>query len=174
MDATLLREYQREAIRSWGKTDDLKFDIQILTLGLIGEAGEVADLVKKIKGHGHKSDPEALGKELGDVLWYVAVLHHAMELKGLNPKALDVAQRNKGEPKSIIHNAIALCIYTAEIAQYAASMESDFNCVIMTIKEISEESGSSLSEIAKRNIEKLKRRYPNGFSSKASQERADV
>jgi NTP pyrophosphatase (non-canonical NTP hydrolase) len=46
-------------------------------LGIAGEAGEVADLVKKEIGHGHPPDPIRILKELGDVLWYVAMVADA-------------------------------------------------------------------------------------------------
>lgn len=43
-------------------------------IGLTGEAGECAELVKKGVLHGHGLDTDKLSKELGDVLWYVAAL----------------------------------------------------------------------------------------------------
>jgi NTP pyrophosphatase (non-canonical NTP hydrolase) len=72
-------------------------------LGLCGEAGEVADAIKKAHFHGVAYELAAIKKELGDVLWYVAAL--------------------------------------------------------------AEDHGLTLSEIAKENVEKLRRRYPDGFVS---------
>lgn len=75
-------------------------------LGLTGEAGEVADIIKKHIFHGHDLDTDALIKEIGDVCWYIALLCTAI--------------------------------------------------------------GESMESVMKKNIEKLKTRYPEGFSSEAS------
>lgn len=45
-------------------------------LGLTGEAGEVSDLVKKGIFHEKGIDREHLEKELGDVMWYIALICH--------------------------------------------------------------------------------------------------
>lgn len=70
-----LNEYQEAAERTMRIVkggEDGQF--AIWGLGLCGEAGEVAELLKKYLGHGHPLDIELMKKELGDVLWYVAAL----------------------------------------------------------------------------------------------------
>lgn len=96
-----LDSYQAAARRTAGCQS-----IAVLALGVAGEAGEVADLVKKVVGHSHPLDQDKITKELGDVLWYVATLAHAI--------------------------------------------------------------GVSLSRVAEVNVEKLKARYPDGFSAERS------
>lgn len=99
--------YQEAAQRSAEKSGN----IAVLGLGLAGEAGEVAEHIKKHVGHGHELDRDKIVKELGDVLWYVAV----------------------------------------------------------TAKRV----GASLNEVARVNVEKLLKRYPDGFSSNASKNRSE-
>jgi len=69
------QEYQEKA-RSTAIYPDLNRNFTYPTLGLSGEAGEVAEKVKKIlrdkKGTPTDEDREEIAKELGDVLWYVA------------------------------------------------------------------------------------------------------
>jgi NTP pyrophosphatase (non-canonical NTP hydrolase) len=49
-------------------------------MGLVGEAGELANMVKKGILHRHGLDKEKLGEELGDCLWYIAALCTKLEL----------------------------------------------------------------------------------------------
>ena len=67
-----LKKYQALANRSAGAGGDGERRLIVSALGLAGEAGEFANLVKKMTAHGHPCDPLALADELGDVLWYLA------------------------------------------------------------------------------------------------------
>jgi len=59
------------------------FDFTYPVLGLVGEAGEVADKLKKVirDNDGILTDTvrDAVAKELGDCMWYLAVLAYEMD-----------------------------------------------------------------------------------------------
>lgn len=44
------------------------------SLGLSGETGELNDMIKKAIFHGHELEEEKVKKELGDIMWYVAMM----------------------------------------------------------------------------------------------------
>ena len=67
----VFREYQDAAGRTSAASDDFQTDTLVTALGLCGEAGEVAEMIKKHMGHGKRLDVSALADELGDVLWYL-------------------------------------------------------------------------------------------------------
>ncbi len=68
-------EYQKQS-RKTALYPNLGENFIYPTLGLVGEAGEVAEKVKKIiRDHGgvmNDTKREEIKKELGDVLWYVS------------------------------------------------------------------------------------------------------
>lgn len=116
-DPMTLNAYQRAASRTGGSDlqpgNTLK-GLSCAALGLTGEAGEVADIVKKVVHHRHPLDEATrakLVKELGDVLWYIAHAANVLEI--------------------------------------------------------------SLDDIAHANVEKLRKRYPDGFSSERSINRVE-
>ncbi len=69
-----LDEYQKLALRTAGHRESQDKVLTYAALGLAGESGEVAEIIKKTFYHGHALDKESLHKELGDVLWYLAVM----------------------------------------------------------------------------------------------------
>lgn len=99
-----LKDYQTQALgTAVYRTPQQKLICTIL--GLVGESGEVADKVKKIirdRETGVQGipvltpeDKENLKKELGDVLWYLAVLSDS-----LGYSLEDVAQTNLDKLRS--------------------------------------------------------------------------
>jgi NTP pyrophosphatase (non-canonical NTP hydrolase) len=73
-----LDEYQKEALVTAVFTDDSFKDLAHWVFGITGEAGEIAEKIKKIirdkDGILSAEDKQELIKEMGDVLWYLAVL----------------------------------------------------------------------------------------------------
>ena len=67
-----INEYQNLAMRTSNKNIPLDFHLINGALGLAGESGEVADLVKKHMMQGHVLDFDHIAKELGDICWYIA------------------------------------------------------------------------------------------------------
>lgn len=73
-------------------------DQMIWTLGLTGEAGEFADMMKKHHGHGHDLDVKKAAKELGDVLWYLSVLADSIGYKLSDIASMNVAKLRERYP----------------------------------------------------------------------------
>lgn len=71
-----LNEYQQKALETAIYSKD--YAVIYPALGMCGEAGEVADKVKKIiRDNNQEFSPEKkieIAKEIGDVLWYCATL----------------------------------------------------------------------------------------------------
>lgn len=102
-------EYQQLALRTANCNDP---DLLINgVMGLCSEVVECIDMVNKMLFQGHDLDHCALAKELGDMVWYLAVTAHAI--------------------------------------------------------------GYTLEEVLQMNVDKLKARYPDGFSEDRSRNREE-
>jgi len=92
------KEYQEEA-RKTAIYPNLGSNFIYPTLGLVGEAGEVAEKIKKVIRDSNsvvsEEKKQELIKELGDVLWYIANLSFE-----LNLSMEDVALKNLEKLKS--------------------------------------------------------------------------
>jgi NTP pyrophosphatase (non-canonical NTP hydrolase) len=94
-------EYQKRALTTVLTTDDKFKDLLHWVLGINGESGEIAEKVKKIirdkNGKVSNEDKKDLAKEIGDVLWYLAVFADqlGMSLDEIAQKNLDKLQSRK-------------------------------------------------------------------------------
>lgn len=86
-------EYQQQALTTAHHHTDPLMNKTIWAMGVAGEAGEVVEKWKKIvayqAGKVGEEDLTELAKELGDVVWYIAVLAHELGLS-----FDDIMQRN--------------------------------------------------------------------------------
>ena len=86
-------DYQKQALTTATSSDSEFKDMLHWVLGITGEGGEIAEKVKKIirdkKGEVSEEDKAELAKEVGDVLWYLAVFSHH-----LGVSFEEVAQQN--------------------------------------------------------------------------------
>lgn len=100
-------EYQQLALRT-ANTEEMSPHNLLMNgvLGLCGETGEVADIIKKARFQGHELNTDRIAEELGDVAWYLAISAYAI--------------------------------------------------------------GRDLESVLKQNIDKLRKRYPDGFDSEKS------
>ncbi len=93
-------EYSRLAIRTASSPTLATENAQLIcaALGLTGEAGEVADHIKKFIYHGHDLDRGKLIKEAGDVLWYVNLLASALGISLEEVAAQNISKLEKRYP----------------------------------------------------------------------------
>lgn len=84
-----LNSYQNMAMRTKGSYSSVQDQILCSCLGIAGEAGELIDNIKKAIYHQKVIPDVELQKELGDLLWYIALL---CDSKGWNMN--DIARLN--------------------------------------------------------------------------------
>ena len=73
-------QYQTFARRTMNTALNEREARTMTALGLVGEAGECSELIKKHVFHNRALDRDDLQAELGDVLWYVAALAPTADL----------------------------------------------------------------------------------------------
>lgn len=67
--------YQECCLRTANLSENDKlYRLTNWAMGLAGETGELIDHLKKHVHHGHALEHEYVEQEIGDVLWYLAVL----------------------------------------------------------------------------------------------------
>ena len=95
-DGITANDYQRAALRTAG--DDPSKYLLNGVMGLCGEAGEVIDIVKKSLYQGHEFDLNMVAEELGDCLWYAAVIAEAINIPLGSVMKMNIAKLKERYP----------------------------------------------------------------------------
>ena len=69
-----LKEYQELCKKTAKKFVNDEKEILTWGLGITGEAGDVASCIKKVHAHGNEGMKEGVKENLGDTLWYIAMI----------------------------------------------------------------------------------------------------
>lgn len=80
-------------------------NIYYMTLGLTGEAGEIANKVKKVMRDGKQLDLEDIKHELGDVLWYVAGLSTVLGIDLEDVAKANIEKLKSRKERGVIHGS---------------------------------------------------------------------
>ena len=94
-----LESYRHDVLRTVRPDMSHRDRLLLGALGLSGEAGEVADALKKMLFHGHPLDQAAVRDELGDVMWYVMFLCDTLGLRLEDVLQGNVEKRQRRYPE---------------------------------------------------------------------------
>lgn len=154
--------------------------------GILGLIGEVGELVDEFKKYIYQSGPDPVlpamrfAEECGDVLWYLAELAEGMgvELAQIAPDFDILDEKAAG-----LHGAPSLRSVLLDMSKAASDIASEvLSCRMAAAQEnmrvmlrraswLARIIGVPLVQIAHMNIEKLKKRYPDGFEASISMAR---
>lgn len=176
-------KYQALAMRTSPRDGHDKIDNGVL--GLIGETGELVDVYKKWQyqsGDDALLPAERLADELGDVLWYLAELADGMDMPlcklALNDfRDLDAAARKPGGRTRSLRSLVIGLNGRANRMSKAVDRGDTRNIgvearrMLAGMARLANLIGSSLEAVARANIKKLEKRYPEGFDPEISMRR---
>ena len=156
-----LKEYQEFASKGilpvgQGKNGAIHF-----ALGLAGETGEVCDIIKKREFHGRNIPVDAIKKELGDTMWYVANLcntfHFSIEdviddnVQKLTKRYGDVYQSSSEETQAMTSLAPTNKIVCSECGSY----DVNYTSAGPHIKAVCKHCGTFIKFVSKKEFEKM-------------------
>ena len=165
-------EYMPQAMRTCPTTLTDTDKLKNAAFGLIGEIGEVADLFKKSLYQGHELRIDDLTKELGDVCWYIAQAATALNV---NPEGTECENISYDEILFVLADCasnagtIARGVHLGMLEGGSLAGNSLLSSILTGVMALAKKYG--IESILEKNIDKLKTRYPQGFTAKASVER---
>lgn len=179
-------EYQQLAARTHNPELTLEGGRACYSMGLAGEASEVAEYLKTVVFYGRPLNVVTLIKELGDVHWYDVMVAKMFDIDGdeivpvpseLDPKDMAGQTLHLYYAISVASAAGAANDYLKKVLFHGHAFDRDRLIVELGklrwyLAKAAEIVGISEAQVIQANVDKLRARYPDGFSKAASQNRA--
>jgi hypothetical protein len=184
VESEKLNQYVKDATRTESiinksLNSGVNYRIMHANIGILTEVGEILDSVKKSIFYGKEYDFVNLQEEVGDIMWYLAIFcdESGIDLQQKFNLAYEKYQPifKAIDPLQIIAPALRLNHLANSFAQesvgfcYDEEIHNDFEIfvsqLIEPISDIVCLSGSNIYDVAEQNIRKLKKRFPEKFTS---------
>ena len=167
-----LKEYAELAQRT-ASTTTAQQKIGHGCLGLIGEAGEIVDIIKKWKYMGMSKDMarEKIIDELGDVCWYIAewCAGSGMDMQSIFDGAVEITCIKLTECAVwLVESATALYNHSQSGELMRHYQLEEITYIAKCVKKICEIMRIERDAVLTHNIDKLRQRYPQGFDADRS------
>jgi hypothetical protein len=162
-----LTEYRDAAKKTAGNCTNI-----YLALGMVGESGEVIDVLKKIvrDANNGKNLADSLAErkpklkdELGDVLWYWAIYFEDQIVDNV-----EFAIEPEVDIVSALNCSLSLAMTATEFAMLTLNNEAPKTdaamfTILQNVCDVCQAVGLDIYEVMQSNIEKLASRYEEGF-----------
>lgn len=166
------KEYQKLALSTARFLATPLEDFQHGATGVVTEIAEIIDVHKRTAYYDTELNITNLKEEIGDVLWYLALIEHSM----LQSNRLDTKVSFINENITIEQILTRLVTGAADLYYYSHFNEKNYMVnaeVVMDsiytlfefLKEYARRIGTDIESEMKNNIEKLAKRYPEGFTN---------
>lgn len=130
-------------------------------IGMMTEAGELLDQMKKHWFYGRELDVVNIKEELGDILWYAAIWYHESKLDFPFKRESALTAENPDD-------YYGLCKLTSDL-WYSSYIDDSIKCrdafygIVCTVMLIAKRYELSFVGILETNIRKLRKRFPDSF-----------
>ena len=153
--------YRKEMLRTLSPKGDL---YEHALYGLVTEAAEALDTLKKVKFYGKEFDKVHALEELGDIRWYLELVAYHMKFVYNNDMTHDGYITYEDNIKKI--SMISSMMLQGEVRPSKYYIDSMYSLLFCAADDI----GYNIKDVERANIAKLKKRYPE----KWTQEKAEV
>lgn len=158
-------------------------------MGMVTEIGEVVTELKRMAIYGKPLDADRkkhILEEIGDVMWYVAILLHALDVEAslfdTTINNIPATQEGKYEALTLRFGTtlgeVCLAVQLALIHEKVTNGNhnqicSNLETLMKGLRVLAQDCDSTLELAMFDNIEKLRLRFPDAYSNEAAEARAD-